>query len=263
MPTLIQQSKNSATGVAVNGTMTITLPQATTVGNVVVVCNTANGGSINMSGGGVGSWTYNFSSVHENAAVVVGRVDGTPSTTLTVTNGGSGTVDICSIAAEFQQISTATDGNATNTGTASPIATASITTTKPTAVLISHGSDTGSMTAGTAGAGWTAFTAPTQQPLAKIESAYRIVSATGTYSDTWADTGSTGWDSIIIAFQGATPFDDSESVSAPISSGAVTGAMPVVQAGADEYAPVGVGDEDALWNVAVGQYPTIMFYPRG
>src|SRR5205807_7029256 len=64
-------------------------------------------------------------------------------------------------------------------------------------LLISVGGDTGGMIPGW----WTAFTAPAQPLHAKIEAAYQVVSAAGSYSNTWSDTGSTGWEAVIGALQ--------------------------------------------------------------
>src|SRR5207237_6497350 len=77
------------------------------------------------------------------------------------------------------------DGLDTATGPASPIQTPAMATATANDLLISVGGDTGGMTAGW----WTAFTGPAQQAHAKIEAAYQLVSAAGTYARTWTDTG--------------------------------------------------------------------------
>ena len=125
-------------------------------------------------------------------------------TSATITLGLIGTPspgDVASIVSEWSGLTGTADGGGTANGTASPIATVALTTANANDLLISVGGDTGGMTPGSPGAGWTAFTAPAQQPQAAIETAYQIVSATGSYSDTWSDTGSTGWDAVIGAFQ--------------------------------------------------------------
>src|SRR5205807_8017778 len=137
---------------------------------------------------------YAWSQVHENTVIVYGTVGSSPSAILKLTLMGSPNPgDLASVVSEWTGLSGTADGSGTASGTASPIKTAAATTANANDLLIAVGGDTGSMTPGW----WTAFTPPTQQPHAKIEAAYQVVSATGSYSNTWSDIGSTGWDAVI------------------------------------------------------------------
>src|SRR5437588_8833260 len=93
--------------------------------------------------------------------------------------------DLASIVSEWADLSGIADGSGTATGTVSPIRTGAVTTGNANDLLIAVGGDTGSATPGS----WAAFnpTYTAQLPQAKIEAAYQIVSATGSYSNTWSD----------------------------------------------------------------------------
>jgi len=192
----LQQAANSGTNVP---SLTVTLPQTPRPGDVLVVTNVSNNTQVSVSGGGVASWNYVWSQAHENTVIVYGTVGSNPDNRVRMDLIGtpSGTGDLTSIVSEWAGLSGTVDGSGTATGTASPIQTGTLTTVNATDLLIAVGGDTGSMTPGS----WTAFTPPTQQPHAKIEAAYQIVSATGSYSNTWSDIGSTGWDAVIAAFK--------------------------------------------------------------
>jgi len=198
-PSLIQQAANSGTGIT---SLTVTLPQTPQLGDVLIVTEVSNYNRAGVSGGGVSSWTYIWSQANENTVIVYSIVGSSPSATLTITLVATPSPgDLCAVVSEWSGLSGATDGTGIATGTASPITTAPITTANATDLLISVRGDTGSMTPGSPGTGWTAFTAPPQQPKAQIEAAYQIVSATGSYSTTWSDTGSTGWGAVIAALK--------------------------------------------------------------
>jgi len=197
---LIQQAANSGTNLT---SLTVTLPQQPRPGDLLIVMNVSNNNQVNVSGGGVASWTYLWSQAHENTVIVYGTVGSSPSATLTMDLIGKPSPgDLASIVSEWADLSGIADGSGTATGTASPIRTGAVTTGNANDLLISVGGDTGSMTPGS----WTAFTpyaGTPQLPQAKIEAAYQIVSATGSYSHTWSDNGSTGWDAVIAALQGS------------------------------------------------------------
>ena len=196
---LVQQAANSGTSVT---SLTVTLPQPPRVGDVLIPTMGSNNSTVSISGGGVSTWTYIYSEVNQNTIITYGVVDSSPSATITLGLIGTPSPgDVASIVSEWSGLTGTADGGGTANGTASPIATVALTTANANDLLISVGGDTGGMTPGSPGAGWTAFTAPAQQPQAAIETAYQIVSATGSYSDTWSDTGSTGWDAVIGAFQ--------------------------------------------------------------
>jgi len=169
---------------------------------VLVVANVSNNSQVVVSGGGVSSWNYIWSQAHENTVIVYGTVvDSNPSYYVTMdlvgTPSPGGDNELVSTVSEWAGLSGTPDGSGTATGTASSIRTAALTPANASDLLIAVGGDTGSMTPGW----WTAFTPPTQQPHAKIQAAYQIVSATGSYSNTWSDIRSTGWDTVIAAFK--------------------------------------------------------------
>ncbi len=192
---LVQQAANSGANIT---SLSVTLPQAPQAGDVLIVTQVSNNRQVSVSGGGVASWHYIWSQARENTVIVYGTVGSSPSATLTMSLiGAPAPGDLSSIVSEWSGLSGTADGSGTATGPASPIRTAAVATANATDLLISVGGDTGGMTAGW----WTAFTGPAQQPHAKIEAAYQIVSATGSYSNTWSDTGSTGWEAVIAALQ--------------------------------------------------------------
>jgi len=196
---LIQQAANSGTNIP---SLTVTLPKTPRPGDVLIVMNVSNNNQVNVSGGGVSSWTYLWSQAHENTVIVYGTVGSSPSATLTMDLIGTPSPgDLASIVSEWADLSGIADGSGTATGTVSPIRTGAVTTGNANDLLIAVGGDTGSATPGS----WTAFnpTYTAQLPQAKIEAAYQIVSATGSYSHTWSDNGSTGWDAVIAALQGS------------------------------------------------------------
>ena len=194
---LIQQAAAGLTGYP--GYLYVVFNQEPRPGDVLVVTNVSSNNQVNVSGGGVASWNYVWSQAHENTVIVYGTVGSNPDNRVRMDLIGtpSGTGDLTSIVSEWAGLSGTVDGSGTATGTASPIQTATVTTGNANDLLIAVGGDTGSMTPGW----WTAFTPPTQQPHAKIQAAYQIVSATGSYSNTWSDIGSTGWDAVIAAFK--------------------------------------------------------------
>ncbi|HTD46175.1 MAG TPA: glycoside hydrolase family 5 protein [bacterium] len=192
---LVQQTANSGANIR---SLTVTLPQTPRAGDVLIVTNVSNNRQVNVSGGGVSSWNYIWSQVHENTVIVYGTVDSSPSATLTMTLiGPRSRGDLSSIVSEWSGLTGTLDGSGTATGSASPIGTAVVATANANDLLISVGGDTGGMIPGW----WTAFTAPAQPLHAKIEAAYQVVSAAGSYSNTWSDTGSTGWEAVIGALQ--------------------------------------------------------------
>ena len=194
---LIQQAAAGLTGYP--GYLYVVFNQEPRPGDVLVVTNVSSNNQVNVSGGGVASWNYVWSQAHENTVIVYGTVGSNPDNRVRMDLIGtpSGTGDLTSIVSEWAGLSGTVDSSGTATGTASPIQTGTLTTVNATDLLIAVGGDTGSMTPGW----WTAFTPPTQQPHAKIQAAYQIVSATGSYSNTWSDIGSTGWDAVIAAFK--------------------------------------------------------------
>ncbi|TMI90241.1 MAG: glycoside hydrolase family 5 protein [Bacillati bacterium ANGP1] len=193
---LVQQAANSGANITA---LTVTLPQVPQAGDVLVVANVSNNNQVDVSGGGVSSWNYIWSQVRENTVIVYGIVDSSPSAALTMRLiGAPSPGDLSSIVSEWSGLSGTLDGLDTATGPASPIATAAMATANGNDLLISVGGDTGGMLPGW----WTAFSAAAQQPHAKIEAAYQVVSAAGRYANTWSDTGSTGWDAAIAALPG-------------------------------------------------------------
>ena len=192
---LVQQAATSGTNIT---SLTVTLPQPPQAGDVLIVTQVSNNKQVSVAGGGVASWNYIWSQARENTVIVYGTVGSSPSATLTMSLiGAPAPGDLSSIVSEWSGPAGTLDGLETATGPASPIQTPAMATANATDLLISVGGDTGSMTAGW----WTAFTGPAQPPHAKIEAAYQVVSAAGSYSHTWSDTGSIGWEAVIAALQ--------------------------------------------------------------
>src|SRR5205807_3093404 len=77
---LIQQAANSGTNIP---SLTVTLPKTPRPGDVLIVMNVSNNNRVNVSGGGVSSWTYLWSQAHENTVIVYGTVGSNPADTQT------------------------------------------------------------------------------------------------------------------------------------------------------------------------------------
>src|SRR6266513_424157 len=173
MANLVQQVANSQAAVPNSGTLNLTFPVAPSAGDVLVMFYAGGlNGTLTIGGGGVSQWHFLESAVHEDVLIAYGKVISALNT-LFIENLG-GTADICVICTDWAGITTDQSAFSAATGTASPTTTATVATSGQENVLFSVGGDTGSMTVGSPGAGWTALTPPTQQPGAKIEAAYRI-----------------------------------------------------------------------------------------
>src|SRR5437588_2630085 len=73
---LIQQAANSGTNIP---SLTVTLPRPPQPGDMLIVTNVSNNNQVSVSGGGVTSWNYAWSQVHENTVIVFGTVGSSPS----------------------------------------------------------------------------------------------------------------------------------------------------------------------------------------
>src|SRR5437588_2131744 len=136
---LIQQAANSGTNIP---SLTVTLPKTPRPGDVLIVMNVSNNNRVNVSGGGVSSWTYLWSQAHENTVIVYGTVGSSPSATLTMDLIGTPSPgDLASIVSEWADLSGIADGSGTATGTVSPIRTGAVTTGNANDLLIAVGGE--------------------------------------------------------------------------------------------------------------------------
>ena len=119
-PVLVQQAANSGSNLA---SLTVTLGQPPTVGNVLIVCHdSTSGGASSVTGGGVSNWILCQSTLPaDNSEIWAGVVDGGPDASSLITLGGSPN-SACAIVSEWHgitipldftgAIATGTDGSA-------------------------------------------------------------------------------------------------------------------------------------------------------
>lgn len=147
-PVLVQQVANSGTGLS---SLSLTLPQLPTTGNLLVICHdSTSGGNSTVSGGGVATWTLCQSSLpaQDNSEIWAGVVGSTPSTAITITLGGSPN-DASAIATEWRGLASppvfsgifmhGTDGTLT-----SPVTTGSMSANANDLVIATVGARYGS-----------------------------------------------------------------------------------------------------------------------
>lgn len=194
---LVQQITNYA---ASGPTLAATLPIAPKAGNVLVMIG-ANlaGGLTSVTGGGVGSWTLATLSVdNANTEIWFGVTNGT-SAMVTITRTTSVSPTWMSVT-EWSGLATTNtlDMATAASGSTSPAAAGSITTSGPALVLFSIADQApttfGSPTPGT----WTAL-AGTSGAYVQLEW-YRIVTTSGTFAPQ-VTTTNTNWDAAIAALR--------------------------------------------------------------
>lgn len=219
---LVQNSSVTCGGSVANRQVTL---NGTTAGNLIVVAGTyfAAGTTITVSDSINGAYTQVFvqAAASDNHRTSLSYKANIAGGTVTITYTPPAAADTCIVAAEFNGIATVTPLNTSNSGngTGTTANSSSITTTQATTTLIAvEGQGTsGAITQNAGSEGFTLIgeneSGASAEPISLV---YRVVSSTGTYSQTWT-VPNDDWAAGIAAFlatNDTTPPSDPTSLQA-------------------------------------------------
>ena len=185
--------------------LTVILPNATTVGNVLVMVGASRDSPLSsgtgVTGGGVSpSWTFAIRSTTNADIEIWYGVVSSPSKTVTLTAAGAG--HIRANVTEWSGLIAALDGKNAGAGTGRSASAGSITTANPKDLIIFGVDDGVPNSFGTPTPGtWTPMMSVTEGDFGCMQFLWRqTVSATATFSPTVTET-SGQWDAAIVAFK--------------------------------------------------------------
>jgi hypothetical protein len=199
--TLIQQKTNSSGS---NSTLSLTLANQTTVGDLLVMIGAANKLALSgVSGGGAASWGKAASSTtNTNIEIWYGPVTSGSSAPVTITCSQTGAIwmNVSEWSGLVNTQSQVLDQGNAQHGTSSPASASSISTAHADDLVLFGVADTSGNTFGVPTAGpWSSFSSVSAGGFAQA-AWYQTVSATGTYDPTVTVTRSY-WDAAIAAFK--------------------------------------------------------------
>jgi len=218
-PSIVQQNTGYSNGAT--SSLTVTLPNRTTVNNLLIMVGGNDANTLNTpTGGGVTTWSKaTASDVNANCEIWYGVVTTASSAGVTITISST-TGNAHMNLTEWSGLNGTLDTAAAQGNTTSTASAPSITTTNANDLLIFGaafftGNTAGPPTAGGTSGSWEAMNSTAGTGNNDVQSSwYQVVSATGTYNPTSvvAPTPSSGTDAAIAAFEVAscgTPDDPS------------------------------------------------------